>query len=910
MSFTAADFQPRDDDTWDLPPPVADPNDPLRVKAYQPQPDAKPSNPATTAQMIGVWPPPGNTPGPMVAPNVQTSVRPDGTVVPYKPPEDIRLARATTDPQTTQTALAIPRVQTSPPPSSDAPGTDRQMVPWERASQIIQTEESGGKNVWNYRHAERPDYFTAGGPWQMVDGTWKEGAQLAGFDASQWQHAIDAPRDLQERAAHAIYDKYGYKPWQKSAGGALPDGAPAANAGALGIGPAYERARVLAGQMMPPASGYDPASLIPEFRRINQQQIEAERPLIEARQRLQAREEADADEKYQKLQRDEDDPALKPWTMKPPQPDPIGGLASLGSIFAALAAGFSHTPAIAAMNGMAAAIDARNEGNQKQYDEAFTAYKYNSELALRRTEIMQKEYDAAWARVRENPELGLAELRAVSQIYQDEKSEVLIESGQLEKADEIYRARQDAQQKLTEKLLELDPELKFGPSQNTPLARAIWAKQQEYMGPPNNMEPNAAYLKAYEYVSKTIKPQSAAQTQQTQADLLAADKWQRDHNGAQPTDEDKKTPEYIRDQNAALNSLKKPTAADTKDAQAAVLAIDKWKQDHNGVEPTEDEKQSAEFVRDKMQASVKQPNLNPKEQDVQTLARAEFNRLHGHYPTNSDADSQEMAALRTSQRQAAQGVVDDKTAEFIAGEVLSGNKEATVGLARNSANIAKVGAALTRLAAEKGVTPGELSVRFAEFTGLMQAERTLGARTANMEVPANEVNFMGNLAVKASEKVSRTDYPNINDVIIAMQQGTGNVDVVDFGQATYSLVISYAKFLNPTGVPTDADKANATRILQMGWSHDQFAEAIRFMKKEIESGQQGVAATRFELPDLVLPSVRGRTPQPAAAPQAPDATPAPAGGVDPPTVDLKGYDALPSGAHYRTPGDPTIREKP
>lgn len=904
MSFTAADFQPRDDDTWDLPPPVADPNDPLRVKAYQPQPDAKPSNPATTAQMIGVWPPPGNTPGPMVAPNVQTSVRPDGTVVPYKPPEDIRLARATTDPQTTQTALAIPRVQTSPPPSSDAPGTDRQMVPWERASQIIQTEESGGKNVWNYRHAERPDYFTAGGPWQMVDGTWKEGAQLAGFDASQWQHAIDAPRDLQERAAHAIYDKYGYKPWQKSAGGALHDGAPAANAGALGIGPAYERARVLAGQMMPPASGYDPASLIPEFRRINQQQIEAERPLIEARQRLQAREEADADEKYQKLQRDEDDPALKPWTMKPPQPDPIGGLASLGSIFAALAAGFSHTPAVAAMNGMAAAIDARNEGNQKQYDEAFTAYKYNSELALRRTEIMQKEYDAAWARVKENPELGLAELRAVSQIYQDEKSEVLIESGQLEKADEIYRARQDAQQKLTEKLLELDPELKFGPSQNTPLARAIWAKQQEYMGPPNNMEPNAAYLKAYEYVSKTIKPQSTAQTQQTQADLLAADKWQRDHNGAQPTDEDKQTPEYIRDQNAALNSLKKPTAADTKDAEAMILAVDKWRQDHGGAEPTEDDKQTAEFVRDKGEARLKQPNLNPKEADVLTLARAAFKAKEGRNPTNSDADAAEMATLRGEQRQEAAGVVSDESAEFIAGRVLAGDERATTGMARNTVNISKVNNAIVKLAKAQGLGPGDVADRIAQFTGKLQAERTLGTRTVNMEIPANEAAYMIPLARTASDNVSRTEYPNLNDILIAAEKGTGGTEVVQFALAVNSLIYTYAKFLNPTGIPTDADKARATDILSTGWSQGQFDAALKQIQLEINQGRRAVTTTRQEL--------SGGLATPAAQPGAQPATPAaaPAGGVDPPTVDQKGYDALPAGAHYRTPNDPTIREKP
>ena len=864
MSFTADDFLPRDD------------TDPYRVKAYQMQPDPMPLGGApagayipagVTAGALGIWPPPGSTPGPMTGPNTQTSIRADGTVAPQRPYADPR--RDLVD---TQTALAVPRAQPQPPqpgvaqvpqpqPGGEIPpsgaGQQGGRPPWEQARlMILKGENPSGGNVWNYRHNENPDLYTAGGKYQIVDSTWREGAALAGVDVSQWKHAIEAPPEVQEKVAKALYEQRGFAPWTSRAGGSLnPDGTLAAgNSRTLGIGPAYERARQLAAGFMPGA-GYDPASIIPELQRISQERTAAEQPLIEMRMRRQQKEEAEADEEYERLKRDRDDPALKPWTQKPPQPDPIAGLASLGSVFAALASGFSHTPGIAAMNGMAAAIDARNAGNKEQYDEAFKAWQYNSKLALERQDIQQKAYNAAWDRVKENPELGLAELRNTALIYNDQQTLLLAESGQLEKAEELNQARIKNQEQLTEKLLEADPDLKFGAIPNTPEGHAIADKTREFMTAPYNLPYEQAHLKAFEEIHKILHPATTAQTKEAEADTLAIDNWKQAHGGAEPSDADKQTPE---------------------------------------------------FVRDKIAARAKQPNLNPKEADVAVLARAEFARLHGHPPTSSDADAAEMANLRVTQRQAAQGVVDDDTANYIAGEVLKGNKDATVGLARNSANVAKVGRALVRLAKEQGVGPGDLTVRFAEFTGLMQAERTLGARTANMEVPANEVEYMAPLALEASQKVDRSQFPSLNDALIAAAKGTGSEDVVQFAQATNSLIVTYAKFLNPTGVPTDADKARATEILSTGWSQGQFAAAIAQMKREIQSGQTAVRRTREELSHgAVTPSASG------GQAAAPGQTAAPAAGGAAPQVSQQQYEALPSGAPYRTLDDPnTIRVKP
>jgi hypothetical protein len=116
-----------------------------------------------------------------------------------------------------------------------------------------------------------------------------------------------------------------------------------------------------------------------------------------------------------------------------------------------------------------------------------------------------------------------------------------------------------------------------------------------------------------------------------------------------------------------------------------------------------------------------------------------------------------------------------------------------------------------------------------------------------MEVPANEVAYMAPLALDASQKVKRSEYPDLNKILLSGERRTGDTDVVQFGLAANSLIYTYAKFLNPTGIPTDADKARATDILSTAWSEGQFQAAVDQIKREIESGRQAVRATRGEL---------------------------------------------------------------
>src|SRR6185312_11231218 len=212
--------------------------------------------------------------------------------------------------------------------------------------------------------------------------------------------------------------------------------------------------------------------------------------------------------------------------------------------------------------------------------------------------------------------------------------------------------------------------------------------------------------------------------------------------------------------------------------------------------------------------------VNPSERKIEDMNRQPVN----YTPTNLT-------------KAASGAAISDDAADFIADGLLAGNRQAATGLARNAANMAKVDEALTRKAKEKGVSGADLAAIQAEFQGNTAGERAVGTRTANMEIAANEVKNMAPLALMASEKVDRTQYPTLNSVILAAEKGSGDEDVVRFGLAANSLIYMYAKFLNPNGIPTDADKAKAADILSTAWAKGQFRSAVDQIQQEIKVGK-------------------------------------------------------------------------
>lgn len=260
--------------------------------------------------------------------------------------------------------------------------------------------------------------------------------------------------------------------------------------------------------------------------------------------------------------------------------------------------------------------------------------------------------------------------------------------------------------------------------------------------------------------------------------------------------------------------------------------------------------------RNKILSSSKKPltGTAAKEDRAKTIATQQFINKFNREPDESNFDDKvEMARLTNQSIVEAGGVLTDEAAEFAAKRVvLGGDERALTGMARSAANITKLNNFIVKVAKDAGLSPEQVAVRVAQFQGITAGERTLGTRQANMEVAANEAKAMSPLALEASDKVDRTQYPSLNSVLLAAERGTGNEDVVRFALAANSLIYSFSKFLNPTGIPTDADKARATEILSTAWSKGQFKVALDQIDREIKTGRFAIDTTREEfLNDLI-----------------------------------------------------------
>lgn len=159
------------------------------------------------------------------------------------------------------------------------------------------------------------------------------------------------------------------------------------------------------------------------------------------------------------------------------------------------------------------------------------------------------------------------------------------------------------------------------------------------------------------------------------------------------------------------------------------------------------------------------------------------------------------------------------------------------GLAKNREGADLVKEIMAKVATG-GVDPKEMLSRSAEFQGQKAGQRTLSTRIANIEMAATEAANLMPIAIKASENVNRTNYPSLNSVILAMEKGTGDANVVQLAVATNSLVNAYSRAISPSGTPTVSDKDHAREILASAYSKGQYASAVRMMQQEIDAARK------------------------------------------------------------------------
>jgi hypothetical protein len=147
--------------------------------------------------------------------------------------------------------------------------------------------------------------------------------------------------------------------------------------------------------------------------------------------------------------------------------------------------------------------------------------------------------------------------------------------------------------------------------------------------------------------------------------------------------------------------------------------------------------------------------------------------------------------------------------------------------------------------------------------GATASEKSLATQTAKMSTAANEAGKMVNVVRDYSNKVDRTQFPNINAIQNAVDKGTGGKEIVQLNTSINALVNSYARAISPTGQPTVSDKNHAREIINAAYSQGQIGGILDVMQQEMDIAK-GAATESSAALRTARETARGRPATPTA----------------------------------------------
>ena len=159
------------------------------------------------------------------------------------------------------------------------------------------------------------------------------------------------------------------------------------------------------------------------------------------------------------------------------------------------------------------------------------------------------------------------------------------------------------------------------------------------------------------------------------------------------------------------------------------------------------------------------------------------------------------------------------------------------------------------------------------------SSRTAGTIEANMSIASEEARNMIVVTRSFVRDADLTNYPSLNAIENAIEKGTGDENIVRLNTSINALINSYARAINPRGVPTVSDKNHAREIINSAMSGGQLNAALDVMTTEMDAA-------------LAAAAKGGKPAAPAPAPAPAPATAAP------PAATLVGEKTTQSGVKY------------
>jgi hypothetical protein len=134
--------------------------------------------------------------------------------------------------------------------------------------------------------------------------------------------------------------------------------------------------------------------------------------------------------------------------------------------------------------------------------------------------------------------------------------------------------------------------------------------------------------------------------------------------------------------------------------------------------------------------------------------------------------------------------------------------------------------------------------------------RTGASREANLNIILKAADAAIPAALEASEKVARTGWVPLNQIIQKGQVMASNPELRQFGMANLQLAEHWARAMNPTGVMRESDRDMALHFLSLADSKDTYKQAVMQLKTQITRERDAIrsATPGHETPKASAPA--------------------------------------------------------
>ncbi|HEV2225071.1 MAG TPA: hypothetical protein VGR84_18915 [Candidatus Acidoferrales bacterium] len=155
------------------------------------------------------------------------------------------------------------------------------------------------------------------------------------------------------------------------------------------------------------------------------------------------------------------------------------------------------------------------------------------------------------------------------------------------------------------------------------------------------------------------------------------------------------------------------------------------------------------------------------------------------------------------------------------------------------------------------IPPTQWADYIAQFAGERHGEIVLGGRAATLGAAVNEAEAIMPLALSASERVDRTEYPSLNSVLEGYYRHTGGDDIVQLATFTYALQNVMAQVAARQGASTDLARKRASDTLTEAYSKGQYKAAVDAMMAEAQAALTAPARTQGTMRQTFAPPGAG-----------------------------------------------------